>query len=457
MITFTPTPSRAAGLDQVDTTAPPISSSTAALVILAGYLLFFGSGILSAIYVARAGIVLPATDYSAFNGIYEVVRRMIDIAGAGLILFLVCRWLGVGRQLAGIPRYPASPIPALTTAGIALTGMAVATMILAALQPATGADPNAAAGGAVANAWALLSLVGALSAGVVEEIIIIAVPVLVGRRAGWHPAAIIAISMLMRWPFHVYHGAWTSLPWAMIWGGANTTAFLYLRRLAPLVVVHAFIDAVVGMRSAFGAPGQTLVILAALGTLAYFGWRLIADQRRRLNPAAATTDAEGIRHLCRPRTRRDIAFLAAAAVLIAAGVSLLVVGQPNNVVGTAAGAGVAIAALTAVAAVGWRWFKATNVIVRRDEHGHISGVIRWHTTYTGYSAIDTISTGIDDLDAVRQVATLDRQPVVLPPGNKAHRARFAALGHPTTGRHPFRQIRIPAQDAVALTTEQPIG
>ncbi len=39
--------------------------------------------------------------------------------------------------------------------------------------------------------------------------------------------------MVLRWPFHIYQGFWTTLPWAMFWGGAFAAAFLYLRRLWP--------------------------------------------------------------------------------------------------------------------------------------------------------------------------------------------------------------------------------
>jgi hypothetical protein len=127
------------------------------------------------------------------------VTRLTQIAGALLILWLFCRHLQVPRELAGIPRYPASPIPALATLGVAFIGMLLANLLLNALQ---GPDPNAAAGGVVGNGWAWLSLFSDLNAGVVEEIVIVAVPVLVGRRAGWHPAAIVAVSMALRWPFH---------------------------------------------------------------------------------------------------------------------------------------------------------------------------------------------------------------------------------------------------------------
>ena len=109
----------------------------------------------------------------------------------------------------------------------------------------------------VGNPWAWLSLSSDLAAGVVEEIVIAAVPVLIGRRAGWHPAVTIAASMVLRWPFHIDHGAWTSLPWAALWGGCYAVAFLYLRRLAPLIVFHAGYDANIDMQSAYTASGAS--------------------------------------------------------------------------------------------------------------------------------------------------------------------------------------------------------
>ena len=127
-------------------------------------------------------------------------------------------------------------IRSLLTAA-AFAGLIAATLVLAALHPA--ADPYALAGGAVRNAWTVPGVIlDAVNAGVVEEIVVVAVPVLIGRRAGWHPAGIAALSMMLRWPFHIYHGTWSSLPWAAMWGGAHVLAFLYLRRLVPLVLYH---------------------------------------------------------------------------------------------------------------------------------------------------------------------------------------------------------------------------
>ena len=77
----------------------------------------------------------------------------------------------------------------------------------------------------------------------------------------------------------------------------------------------------------------------------------------------------------------------------------------------------ALAAIGAVlliaGVVGWaRWqtYAATNVIVRRDADGGIAGVLRWHTTYTETSTIDTITDGFDIFDifdAVDEIGRLD--------------------------------------------------
>jgi hypothetical protein len=112
MIALVPTPARAAGLgDTTDEPGhPPISTPAAVLMIGAAYLLFFGRGILNALDINRTGQVLPALDYSDFPGVQDTVTRLAQIAGALLILWLFCRHLQVPRELAGIPRYPASPI-----------------------------------------------------------------------------------------------------------------------------------------------------------------------------------------------------------------------------------------------------------------------------------------------------------------------------------------------------------
>jgi hypothetical protein len=123
--------------------------------------------------------------------------------------------------------------------GICVLGIVLSELVSHALTPdSTNTNTNTNAGGSVDNGWGWLQIIEALHTSIVEEIIVVAVPVLIGRRAGWHPAVAIAVCGFLRWPYHTYHGALATLPWALIWGGAYAGAYLYLRRLTPIIVVH---------------------------------------------------------------------------------------------------------------------------------------------------------------------------------------------------------------------------
>ena len=163
---------------------------------------------------------MQPVDYGSFEAWRDLAMRLGQIGGTILILVLICMWLGIRRDLAGFPRQRAvSPIPALGTVAICVAGQIISILVLKALTPA-GANTNANGGGSVDNGWGWLQIIDAVHTSIVEEIIVLAVPVLVGRRAGWHPALVIAVCAFLRWPYHTYHGVLITLPWAMIWGGA---------------------------------------------------------------------------------------------------------------------------------------------------------------------------------------------------------------------------------------------
>jgi hypothetical protein len=48
--------------------------------------------------------VRPATDHSRFPGIHQAATALLEIGGAVLLHYLICRWLKVRRDLAGVPR-----------------------------------------------------------------------------------------------------------------------------------------------------------------------------------------------------------------------------------------------------------------------------------------------------------------------------------------------------------------
>ena len=271
---------------------PAILRTPAALAIIVGsYLLFFVHGIIAAIETLHLPPLAP-TDFSNLQ-IWPILGRLAgQILGACVLLYLLCRWLGVDRALAGLPRRGATPLPSLLTTAAAGAGLIVSSVIFAVLQHA---DRNALAGGAVPNGWATPGeALYDLNAGVVEEIVVVAIPVLVGLAAGWSPLRIVAISAFLRWPFHIYHCSWPSLPWALIWGGAMTCAYLYLRRLAPLIVYHFVDDYLADLGAIVNTTVSVGFVLAPyLALMAYFGIKTVTDRRTttattQVNPAAAT-------------------------------------------------------------------------------------------------------------------------------------------------------------------------
>lgn len=98
MMQFVPTPARAAGLGTVsDRTSPRLAIGSAIAVIAVTYGLFFGRGIVGAIEIYRTTLVLQPIDYGSYEGALEVTGRLTTLAGAVLVLVLVCRWLALPR------------------------------------------------------------------------------------------------------------------------------------------------------------------------------------------------------------------------------------------------------------------------------------------------------------------------------------------------------------------------
>jgi hypothetical protein len=148
--------------------------------------------------------------------------------------------------------------------------------------------------------------------------------------------------MILRWPFHIYHGAWTSLPWAALWGGCYVAAVLYLRRLAPLVVFHAGYDANIDMQSAYGDTGATLVLLVGAALVVFLVLRITPDRRRRLNPTAGTGDPRVARYLLFRGGRKNTAILAAGGIAVAGIIAVLIGLAPDAASGVLTGALIAL-------------------------------------------------------------------------------------------------------------------
>lgn len=170
----------------------------------------------------------PVTDWwSALTDALPLLGILLATAPSyGLLVY----WLRARRSTAGLP-WQAPTEPAKTTYILAVGLMLAMTLVYGSLIPHTGASPLAS-WPAVAAATIRLGY-----SSVVEELVVVAVPTLALTHARAPRWAIVATAMLLRGPYHLYHG-WYALAWAAVWSGGLALLFLTFRRLLPLISAH---------------------------------------------------------------------------------------------------------------------------------------------------------------------------------------------------------------------------
>ena len=382
------TPSRLAGVGDRDPRDPRLHKPAVIAVCLALYLAGFAMGIVRAKQLM--GHVMDPIDASIPYRVAILGLDVGEIAAAFAVLWLLCTLLPVPRDLAGLPRRGASLMPTVYTLGVAVAGMVVSDLLLNPLNSWAHVPGNSDGGGYVHNGWAVAAaVITSVNAGVVEEIIVVAIPVLLGRRAGIHPGLIIAASMALRWPYHLYHGTyWTTLIWAGIWGGANAAAYIYLRRLAPLIVFHIAVD--LGNELAAATGNQVWVGLvwggAALGLLV-LAVRAVAALRRRTLADPPTVDPAGVVFLrsCQPIWARILNTTLVSVILGVAFVAIVSLYGYTIAGGAGAATGLALTLiyLTGIYRILTVWAGSHHVRAFNGPDGTIDLVARWRTTYTG--------------------------------------------------------------------------
>ncbi|NKZ93226.1 CPBP family intramembrane metalloprotease [Rhodococcus hoagii] len=118
-----------------------------------------------------------------------------------------------------------------------------------------------------------LFVVKALAAGLVEEPILAALPVLLlfGRLP---VAVIVALGGTMRGLMHLYYGGY-GFVWAFIWGGAAVWIYYRYRRLWLLVLLHGFVNNVQAIAFVDTVPDWLAAVTMLVSTLGAFVLALI--------------------------------------------------------------------------------------------------------------------------------------------------------------------------------------
>lgn len=362
---------------------------TAAAAVIGGlYLVVFGGSIASDVYELFAGDKTPPTpdDYSAPNLLLRLPTWWGEVILAIVVVQLLRHRYRIPAAEAGFPPKNSSPLPSLFTIVAGVSALGCAGAVMNALSTASTPDQNA---GIVNNAWVWPGLISrSLNAGITEELIVVAIPVLLLSRRGWHPAAIVAVSALMRCPYHLWHGWPSSLPWALIWGAGFTLAYMQWRRLTSLIALHAAVDIGIGGRQLYGATGTMVCVGVYLATAAVLGGRAVAQLRANRQPGKRFGDLpKDARRFFIAHRRTELVAMP-ALVLAAVGVLSVVMFESTKAAYGPGTAGlmsviVGLFALGIVATLLVTDLGTTNFDVHRDCEGSIDRVVQWRKTDTG--------------------------------------------------------------------------
>lgn len=252
------------------------------LLLCAVLLVFPGIEFLSAL-VGLADVVAgrqvdPLGDYSVFTTVVAVVFSAVPIA----MVWGFLRLAGDRMIRLGLLARPARETAAATWwtfvwifafGGVLEFGLGI---LLSFVPYADRYSAQLDLGGNVSlTRLAAVAIPTAISAGLVEEIVVLGFAYRMLERAGLSDRAILVLLVILRMSYHVYYGvgALVLLPWAFL----SVIYYRRYRRLWPLIIGHALWDiyAIVSSTSAVAQVvglGMTALLVAAAAVVATVRW-----------------------------------------------------------------------------------------------------------------------------------------------------------------------------------------
>lgn len=271
----------------------PAAPRTAYLQVIGLVVLFFGPGTINA-GLALAGQRPAAPVPTVGTAVPAAMRDLAVTAAAVWLVVLLARSRGLtGQQLGWAPALPRELKLRQGLAVGVLYGLAigVALSLLLALRRVAGGGqyPSEPEG-----AWgALTAVTGSLSAGVVEELVLVAALVTFLEQARQPWWRIMALGLLARLSFHLYYGepstGLVTAGWVLLWAAVALLLFKRTRRLTPLIVIHVLYNLHTSFIGSFGDRSDRAVIAVTLAL--YLGaavlWAILLGRRREIDDGRA--------------------------------------------------------------------------------------------------------------------------------------------------------------------------
>ncbi len=240
--------------------ALPTSRRRAWTEILGVFALFFGTSVVAAVLTRfNQPIKNPAPSISqdALSGLSELA-----IAGLAIVVVVALTKLrGVPTPMLGLApvwsRRRAYRWQAIGMGLLFITTMIASSFLMQALTPKAH-FPSLAR-----SPWHLLfEIPAAINAGIVEELIVVALFVTAAEQIATRPIFIYVIGIGLRLSYHIYYGPGV-IAFAL-WAATAIWLFRRCRRITPLIITHIIYDCLVSLIYEFPRASGPLPIIVVL-------------------------------------------------------------------------------------------------------------------------------------------------------------------------------------------------
>ena len=225
--------------------------------------MFFLAGVLAAVFYDVHQDVNPTT-LSVSEGVLDGVSHLALAAMAIVIVGSLTRLRGLTFSDIGLaPRWAKHHGYGWQAFGVSMMFVGAITVSSVLL---TLVSPHSKYPFLPAQGWHLIyEIPASIEAGIVEELVVIALLVTVLEQARTKVWVIYAVGIPLRVSYHIYYG-WGVIFFA-IWAATTIWLFRRTRRITPLIVTHMVYDSVLAFLHEYPHPPNAIAELIGLGIL----------------------------------------------------------------------------------------------------------------------------------------------------------------------------------------------
>lgn len=215
---------------------------------------------------------IPIPAHMGLSFLIDLALSLEPLAAAALVIYLLTISGEGGGRAIGLDRTDPKLDLALVLPVFLLCFLAP-ELGVAILLRSGGVSSIAPAKQSLPDYYAIAAIVMAVTAGVVEEIVVLGFLVRRLEQRGHSPVVVITVAVVVRISYHLYYG-WGVLP-ILAWALASVLVYRRYRRLWPFVVVHSLWDVGLLLVPFFGESvlGFEALVLAPATFVLWLLWR----------------------------------------------------------------------------------------------------------------------------------------------------------------------------------------